>query len=93
MNDIEGERQALERMRPIEPTQAVGSPYPCPQCKGELRDVQDHTERGTGAIVIVLGVLLAPLCLGIPILIYGLVMVGRVKSYWHCRYCGRTFPA
>jgi hypothetical protein len=90
MDDIEGERLALERMRAIEP---VGPTYPCPQCKGELRYAQDHPERGTGAIVIILGIILAPVCLGIPILIYGLIMIGRVKAYWHCRSCGRTFPA
>lgn len=89
-HDIEGERLALERMRPLPATRPENS---CPQCKGELQFRKEHTERGTGVIVVVLGILLAPLCLGIPILVYGLVMTGRIKTYWHCRVCGRTFPA
>jgi hypothetical protein len=68
-------------------------PNLCPQCNGALRLATEHTERGTGVIVIILGLLLAPLCLGIPILIYGFVMVSRIKQYWHCAGCGRTFPA
>lgn len=86
---IEAERLVLARMRPL-PT--FPSEHRCPQCSGELRLATEHTERGTGVIVILIGILLAPCLLGIPILVYGLVMVNRIKSYRHCRMCGRTFP-
>lgn len=87
-DNIEAERQARARMRPLA---SLPSQDRCPQCSGELRFATEHTERGTGTIVILIGLLLAPLCLGIPILVYGLVMVARIKSYWHCRVCG-PFP-
>jgi len=87
MTNIEAERAALSRMRPL-PLDA----NQCPQCRGSLREMTEHTERGTGVIVMVLGLLLAPFCLGIPILIYGWMMVRTYKQYQHCAGCGRTFP-
>lgn len=65
----------------------------CEQCQGELIWQTDNPQQGTGVIVIVLGILFAPFCVGIPILIWGLTLTSQSKSYWHCRKCGRTFPA
>jgi uncharacterized protein YbaR (Trm112 family) len=69
------------------------SRYPCPQCKGILSLQVENPQRGTGIIVIVLGILLAPFCVGIFLMIWGLALIGETKSYWHCRGCGRTYPA
>jgi hypothetical protein len=41
---------------------------PCPQCRGELSIPTENPNRGTGVIVLVLGILFAPVCLGIPFL-------------------------
>lgn len=65
----------------------------CPQCRGQLILVVEHPQRGTGAIVIVLGILLAPICIGVILFIWGLVLTFETKSQWHCRSCGRLYPA
>jgi uncharacterized protein YbaR (Trm112 family) len=65
----------------------------CPQCKGELVLITEYPERGTGCIVMVLGLILAPFVIGIGLLIWGLIVYGRTRRHWHCRGCGRTFPA
>jgi hypothetical protein len=64
----------------------------CPRCSGPLAFRSENPERGSGTIVFVLGLLFAPLCVGIPILIWGIVMMCRQKNYWHCRGCGTIFP-
>lgn len=66
--------------------------HPCPQCGGELWAVSENPQKGTGSIMIVLGILFAPLCIGIPIFIWGLVLIAQTRSNWHCRSCGRVFP-
>jgi GYF domain 2 len=64
----------------------------CPQCQGTLSLQTDNPQQGTGCIVAVLGFLFAPVCIGIPILILGIIMMSNTTSHWHCRDCGRTFP-
>jgi hypothetical protein len=65
----------------------------CPQCEGQLILEVEHPNRGTGAIVIVLGILLAPVCVGFILIIWGLILALETKSQWHCRGCGRLYPA
>jgi hypothetical protein len=65
----------------------------CPQCETYLTLQVENPQRSTGIIVTVLGILFAPFCIGIFLLIWGLTLVGETKSYWHCPGCGRTFPA
>jgi len=67
--------------------------HPCPQCGGELWLVLDYPQKGTGTIVIVLGILFAVLCVGIILFIWGLILINQSKASWHCRNCGRVFPA
>lgn len=64
----------------------------CPQCQAEMPLQTENPQRGTGTIMIVLGILFAPFCVGIPLLIWGIVLTSETRSYWHCRGCGRTFP-
>jgi len=40
----------------------------------------------------VVGAVFAPLLIGIPILIYGAVLMGKRREYWHCTSCGTQFP-
>jgi GYF domain 2 len=68
------------------------SRYTCPQCQGVLARQIENPQRSTGIIVMVLGVLLAPFCVGIILIIWGASLIGETKSYWHCRGCGRTYP-
>lgn len=64
----------------------------CPPCNGYMPLIIDHPQRSTGIIVAVLGVLLAPVCVGLILIIFGLVLAAETKRYWHCTLCGRTFP-
>ena len=66
---------------------------PCPQCSGELVLQGNAPDKGTGIIVIVLGILLAPICVGLILIFWGASLMGNQKYYWHCRGCGRTYPA
>lgn len=71
----------------------LGSRVPCPQCKGDLLLRVEYPQRGTGLIIIALGILLAPVCIGLFFIIWGFVLALGTKSQWHCRNCGRLFPA
>jgi hypothetical protein len=65
----------------------------CPQCHGVLALQVESPDKGTGIIVIVLGILLAPFCVGIFLIIWGLTLTSNIKYHYHCRGCGRSFPA
>lgn len=65
----------------------------CPQCRGELLMQTESPQKSTGVIVVVIGLVFTPLCIGIPFLIWGLSLMSESRSQWHCRDCGRTFPA
>lgn len=65
----------------------------CPQCKGFLWLIVEYPQRSTGIIVVVLGILLAPVCVGLILMIYGWSLAAETKRHWHCTSCGRTFPA
>src|SRR5436190_6669378 len=65
----------------------------CPQCKGPLLLQVENPQRSTGIIVIVLGILLAPFCVGIILLVWGWSLSSETRRTWHCRGCGRMFAA
>jgi uncharacterized protein YbaR (Trm112 family) len=73
-------------------TEPAVESYPCPRCRGELRYQMESPSAAAGCIIILLGLLFAPLIIGIPIIIYGIVLMGKEKKYWHCRSCGTMFP-
>ncbi len=67
--------------------------HPCPKCRGALAWVSEKPQGGAGCLLIVLGLLFTPLLIGIPIFIYGIVLMGKRQEYWHCTSCGTQFPA
>lgn len=81
---------------PLDTVLAIEKPvspaYPCPRCGGELSYQVEKTDTGTGCIVILLGVLLAPILIGLVIIFFGIHLMGKTKTYWHCRSCGTVFP-
>lgn len=64
----------------------------CEQCKSFLYWVVEFPEHGTGCLIALVGLLLSPFLIGIPIMIYGYSMTNRSKRHWHCSGCGRIFP-
>ena len=67
--------------------------HPCPRCRGALALVTENPERGTGCIVLLVGLLLAPVIVGIPLLIWGAIMYDKKRQSWACTACGQGFPA
>ena len=65
----------------------------CPQCRGQLVLEIERPQRGTGIIITVLGILLAPVCIGFVLIFWGMFLTLETKSQWHCRGCGRFYPA
>jgi hypothetical protein len=51
-----------------------------------------NPQEGTGCVVALLGCLLAPLLLGLPLIVWGFVMRARAENHWACSGCGQTFP-
>ena len=88
--------------RPVEPVSLQGvqpyappaqrDPYQCWRCGGRYVAVYDQPNKGTGCIVVLLGFLLAPACIGIFIIIYGFSMMSDSKGQWQCGSCGLTLP-
>ncbi|MGE0709327.1 MAG: hypothetical protein AB7N76_35045 [Planctomycetota bacterium] len=79
----------------VEPGQARpfrGPPYECRDCGGALKKGSDASAEGIGCIVTILGLVLVPLCLGIPVFLYGLNLILKREGFWRCRNCGGKFP-
>ena len=66
-------------------------PSKCYQCGGKLKRIRKASSEGSGCIVVLLGILLAPILIGIPIIIVGLYLMGKVEKYYVCRICGQRY--
>ena len=69
-----------------------GPPHECWHCGGGLRKEREAKHSGSGCLIILVGLLLAPVLIGIPIIIYGLHLGSKAKGFWRCRKCGAEFP-
>lgn len=73
------------------------SPPRCHVCEDRLLQLTepDRAAANTGCIVFILGAVLAPILIGIPLIIWGLVMRSSVKPVLKCAngMCGATVPA
>jgi hypothetical protein len=49
-------------------------------------------QKGVGCLVMLLGLLLAPILIGIPIIFYGLHLSDQGRSVWWCNSCGVQIP-
>jgi hypothetical protein len=66
--------------------------FTCWRCGGRYTQITSQPNKGSGCIVIALGVILAPVLIGVILIIYGLQMMGETQSHWQCRSCGLTLP-
>jgi hypothetical protein len=64
----------------------------CGACGGKLLEMVEYPNRNTGRIVIVLGILLAPVLIGIPMLYYGYSLTKDERRYRQCAGCGAAMP-
>lgn len=65
---------------------------PCPRCSGWLVSRQVEQQKGAGCIVLLIGLLLAPILIGIPIFFYGLHLMDAGRNIWWCNTCGVQIP-
>lgn len=68
-----------------------GPPHDCRHCGGGLKKTTETTSEGTGCIVIILGLILTPALIGIPIVLYGIHLSSKRRGFWQCRTCGTKF--
>ncbi len=66
---------------------------PCPKCEANLALVSEYPDSGTGYAVALIGLILAPLLIGIPTIIRGLHVRSKYNRHWHCSGCGTIYPA
>lgn len=88
----------------LEPRGSVDSPRPfsieatrprarkaCYHCGGRIVQKNKSTDSGAGCIVLLIGIFLAPILIGIPILIWGIVLMSRAEHYRVCTQCGQRY--
>lgn len=69
-----------------------GPPHDCSYCGGKIKKLREFQNQGSGCIIIILGICLAPFLIGIPIILYGLHMQGKCQYWWLCKKCGQKMP-
>jgi uncharacterized paraquat-inducible protein A len=74
------------------PIRFEGPPKNCSNCGGSLKTGKDAKSQGSGCIIVILGLALTPILIGIPILIYGLNLMGKREGFWRCTHCEAKFP-
>ena len=78
------------------PIQAVapryaGPPESCARCGGHLKRGADAKSEGSGCLILVVGLLLTPILIGIPLILYGLHLMSKREGFWRCRKCGAKY--
>ena len=68
-----------------------GPPKNCAQCGGGLKKGATAKSEGSGCLIALIGLLLAPVLIGIPIVLYGVHLMSKREGHWRCRKCGTTF--
>lgn len=63
----------------------------CPTCLQKMKRVSTSPGEGAGCIVIILGLVLSPILIGIPIAIYGIMLMSKKDHFWQCQTCGARF--
>jgi hypothetical protein len=77
----------LKRLPP-----ADGSAGLCPVCFNKMNRSNRSKSLGVGCIVVLIGLFLAPIIIGIPVFIYGIVMMFRQEYFWICPKCQTKYP-
>ena len=64
----------------------------CSYCGGKLRKGRIAVSEGSGCLIALIGLCLAPLIIGIPIILYGLHLSGKCIGVWQCKKCHAEYP-
>lgn len=68
-----------------------GPPHDCRYCGGHLKAKREVENGGTGCLLVIVGALLTPVLIGIPIIMLGLHLGTKGKGYWECQRCDARF--
>lgn len=74
------------------PSRFKGPPMNCRYCGGQLKKGRKAVSEGSGCLILILGLLMTPVLIGIPLLIYGFYLMSKVEGFWQCTQCGEKFP-
>ena len=84
---------AIDRARTAPGTsQFAGPPKNCRHCGGRLKKGTEAKSEGSGCLVLLVGLVLTPALIGIPIALYGLSLMNKREGFWRCKSCGAKFP-
>lgn len=65
----------------------------CPHCGATCEMKKEAKNDASGCFLIIVGLLLTPVLIGIPVLIYALIHGSKVARYWRCTRCRSRFDA
>ena len=60
----------------------------CRYCGGNMVPAYRKPNEASGCIVLLIGLLLAPILIGIPIIIFGIMFMSKSEKYMKCGNCG-----
>jgi ribosomal protein L37AE/L43A len=70
---------------------ADGSMGVCPKCLIKMDQGTGSKNKGLGLVILIIGIVLAPIIVGIPVAVFGLYLMFKSDGYWVCRKCGAKF--
>lgn len=76
-----------------QPTQFRGPPYDCARCGGALLKTRRAPQEGIGCLLLIVGIVLTPLLIGIPVVVAGIFLMCKTEHFYQCRRCGQKVPA
>jgi len=82
-----GEMLTEKPQATVAPAPQVGKPV-CQHCGGEMRKRKEAKSSGMGCLLIVIGILLTPVIIGIPLIVYGAHIGSKRRGLWVCKHCG-----
>jgi HEAT repeat protein len=96
-SDSSVKAKALEALGVIGDTKGAGlsTLIKCPQCNRLTRRVKvskaSNTSKRNPWIMIIVGFILTPFIIGIPVVIYGFYLKIKKKYFWVCEHCKHQF--
>ncbi len=60
----------------------------CPACGSGMRKGSRATDSGSGCLILIVGLLLAPILCGIPLILIGFHYMSKREGFWQCSQCG-----
>jgi hypothetical protein len=80
------------KLAAVVPQHAEPATPTCVLCKSEKTVEFRHPNRNTGIIMMILGLILTPVIIGLPFLLWGIDMFRFREDWWRCSGCGAATP-